>query len=54
MAYWSVETPIVFREIALPCDPDTWSARQRRAYERLKSLAEAHQTYVACYSYRRG
>lgn len=54
MAWFSVETPSVFREISLPDDEDVWTKTDRRNYDRLSALAEAHGTYVQTSAYRRG
>lgn len=53
-AWYSVETPSVFREIKLPaCDAD-WTTTQRRQHEKLTDLAERHGTHVRYSQHRRG
>ena len=52
--FYSVETPSVFRELALPADDSEWTPKQERQYERLAALAERHGTHVTVTTYRRG
>lgn len=53
-AFYSVETPSVFREIELPMHPVARTAKHRADYDELADLAERHGTYVREASYRRG
>jgi hypothetical protein len=53
-AWFCVETPSVFREIELPIDTADMTAAQKRAYEAMVDLAEAHGTHVKQSSSRRG
>ena len=48
--YW-VDTPSVFCELALPRNEDEWTDKNRRAYEELHKLAEAHGTPVLACNY---
>lgn len=53
-AWYSVETPQVFREIKLPVLDRHMTAAQKRQYRNLLALAEQHGTHVRESQFRRG
>ena len=53
-SWYSVETPSVFREYALPACSSDWSRADQRRLAELEHLAEVHGTYIQRHSYRRG
>ena len=53
-AWFSVETPSVFREYELPIKAAEFSAADRQNYNELAKLADRFQTHIKQTSYRRG
>lgn len=53
-AWFSVETPGVFREFKLTIADEDMTATERRQYVQLQRLAEKHGTTVRMSTYRRG
>lgn len=53
LMWFSVSTPAVFREYALP-EFDAMTTEQRRQYSELIRLAEIHNAAIHCSSYRLG
>jgi hypothetical protein len=53
-AFFSVETPSIFREIELPIRDEDCSDEELAQHESLKEDAEAHGTYVKSSPYERG
>jgi hypothetical protein len=49
-----VETPSVFKEIALPRYAKDWKERDFQAYRRLEDLADAYNTSITVSARRRG
>lgn len=53
-AYYSVETPSVFREVLLPIDDADYTGEHRRAMCELQRIAEQHGTHIVTLARRRG